>query len=42
MISGQGPSKRDRYFKITMAGPEGTAYEKGIYNLELFLPGGNI
>ncbi len=29
-----------RYFKISMLGPEGTPYENGTYNLELFLPEG--
>merc|ERR1712217_454416 len=29
-----------RYFHIRVAGPEGTPYEKGSYQLELFLPEG--
>mmetsp|Transcript_51257 Transcript_51257/g.70397 ORF Transcript_51257/g.70397 Transcript_51257/m.70397 type:complete len:152 (-) Transcript_51257:104-559(-) len=29
-----------RYFHITMLGPDGTPYDKGVYNLELFLPEG--
>ena len=28
-----------RYFKIKMNGPSETPYEKGVFNLELFLPG---
>eukprot|EP00440_Ansanella_granifera_P061949 gb/GFBE01067165.1/.p1 GENE.gb/GFBE01067165.1/~~gb/GFBE01067165.1/.p1 ORF type:complete len:150 (+),score=37.90 gb/GFBE01067165.1/:1-450(+) len=29
-----------RYFQIQMAGPDGTPYSGGVYNLELFLPEG--
>mmetsp|Transcript_4513 Transcript_4513/g.9289 ORF Transcript_4513/g.9289 Transcript_4513/m.9289 type:complete len:152 (+) Transcript_4513:99-554(+) len=29
-----------RYFHIVMQGPEGTPYEGGAYNMELFLPEG--
>lgn len=28
----------ERYFSIRMWGPAGTPYEKGLYNLEVFLP----
>ncbi len=28
-----------RYFTVAMAGPSGTAYEGGLFRLELFLPG---
>merc|ERR1712032_696099 len=35
------PDKNNyRYFHILMTGPQGTPYENGKYNLELFLPEG--
>eukprot|EP00918_Siedleckia_nematoides_P066221 GHVU01143994.1.p2 GENE.GHVU01143994.1~~GHVU01143994.1.p2 ORF type:complete len:149 (+),score=29.87 GHVU01143994.1:541-987(+) len=37
-ISATVDANNRRYFHITIAGPEGTPYEGGIYKLELFLP----